>query len=376
MQHEKLLGRQIVSILFTCIILAGAFVVLSPFILAIIWAAIIATASWPLHQWSLQRCGQRASLAALLTTGIISVLLVGPTVLLVFFVTQDVISITHYLIHANAVGEPAPLWLARLPVAGDQLLPLWQRYLAQPAQLSGVLDATMAARLSVIQETAQVLLLNLTGRVATLFFALWVLFFFYRDGWHLTAQFNRIGYKWLDRRWPAYVHQVPDALRAAVNGLVIVGFGEAVLLSVLFWACGVPSAVLFGVATAVLAFVPMAAPLLLGVLGLIMFASGATFAGVALVVVGLIIVLGADYTIRPMLIQGGTQLPFLGILFGIFGGVVTMGVVGLIIGPVILVLLMVFFREAAIDEESVNLDFGAHGDPQGPRTRVTSEHET
>ncbi len=374
MQYDKLLGKQIVSILFTCIILAGAFLVLSPFLLAIIWAAIIATASWPLHQWSFQRCGQRPSLAATLTTGIISVLLVGPTVLLVFFITQDVISVTHFLIHANAVGETAPVWLNRLPWGGDQIQGLWDRYLARPAQLSGVLDETLAAKLSVIQDTAQVLLLNLSGRLATLFFALWVLFFFYRDGRYLISQFNLIGYKWLDRRWPAYVHQVPDALRAAVNGLVIVGFGEAVLLSVLFWLCGVPSAVLFGVATAVLAFVPMAAPLLLALVGLVMFASGASVAGIALVAVGLIIIMGADYTIRPMLIQGGTQLPFLGILFGIFGGVVTMGIVGLIIGPVILVLLMVFFREAAIDEQSINLDFGAHGEPPGSRSRIPSEH--
>jgi predicted PurR-regulated permease PerM len=53
-----------------------------------------------------------------------------------------------------------------------------------------------------------------------------------------------------------------------------------------------------------------------------------------------------------------------------------MGVVGLIIGPVILVLLLVFFREAAIDEESVSLDFGAHGEAPGNRTRLTSDQES
>ena len=47
--ESKLSGKQIVSIVFTCLILAGAFVVLRPFLLAIIWAAIIAIASWPLY---------------------------------------------------------------------------------------------------------------------------------------------------------------------------------------------------------------------------------------------------------------------------------------------------------------------------------------
>lgn len=352
-------SRQIVSILFTCIILAGAFVVLSPFLLAIIWAAIIATASWRLHQWSLRRCRANATPAALLTTLIISLLLVGPTVLLMVFITQDIVAVSSYLIHADAVGSPAPTWLHRVPWGKDYLLTLWNQYLARPNQLSTVLHQTFTERLNVIQDTAQILLLNLSSRLATLFFALWVLFFFYRDGHVLISQIDRIGSQWLEWRWPPYVHQVPDALRAAVNGLVIVGFGEAVLLSVMYWLCGVPAAVLFGVATAVLAFVPMAAPLLLATIGFFMFISGATVAAIALVVVGLIVVLGADYTVRPMLIRGGTQLPFLGIFFGIFGGVFTMGVVGLIIGPVILVLLVVLFREAAIGKRPVSLTFGA-----------------
>ncbi len=359
MQQEKLSSRILVSILFTCVILAGAFVVLGPFLLSIIWAAIIATASWGLYRWVLRKCGNRSAPAALITTLIITFALVGPMVMLVVFVTQDIAAVTGYLIQADTHGVPPPDWLARLPYGGDLIQEQWQLYLAQPNQLSIVLHETLATKLNVIQSAAGGLLINLSGRLATLVFALWVLYFFYRDGRALTTHINQIGYKWLDQRWPAYVHLVPGALRAAVNGLVIVGFGEALLLSALFWLCGVPSAVLFGCATAVLAFVPMGALVLLSVIGVVMFASGATVVAVVLVVVGLLIVMGADYTVRPMLIQGGTQLPFLGILFGIFGGVVSMGIVGLIIGPVMLVLLMVFFREAAVDESAVNLEFDA-----------------
>jgi len=207
-----------------------------------------------------------------------------------------------------------------------------------------------------IRNAAQSVFLDLTSRVATLLFALWVLYFFYHDGRAISAWVNQIGYKWLEYRWPSYVFQLPDAMRAAVNGIVIVGFAEALLLSVLLWICGVPSAVTLGVITAVIAFIPMAAPLLLAIIGFILFAGGAPVSGIAVFAVGVIIVMAADYVVRPMLIQGGTALPFLAILFGIFGGVGTMGIVGLIIGPVLLVLLLVLFREAAIDEKSIDLD--------------------
>jgi predicted PurR-regulated permease PerM len=140
---------------------------------------------------------------------------------------------------------------------------------------------------------------------------------------------------------------MPPALRAAVNGLVIVSFAEAVILSVLFAACGVYAPVLLGTITALIAFIPMAAPGLLAILGMILFLSGNGAEAIVLITTGMLVVLIADYLVRPLLIQGGTHLPFLAVLFGVFGGVITMGIVGLIIGPVLLVLLVVFFDEAS-----------------------------
>ncbi|MFH1495663.1 MAG: AI-2E family transporter, partial [Pseudomonadota bacterium] len=58
------------------------------------------------------------------------------------------------------------------------------------------------------------------------------------------------------------------------------------------------------------------------------------------------------YIVRPWLIQGSTSLPFLAVLFGFLGGIASMGVVGLIIGPVILALLHVLLREASMDDSA------------------------
>ena len=343
-------AKRLVSVVFTCLILLGAFVVLKPFLLAIIWAAIIAIASWPLYLRIEQRCGGRRPVASMLTTALVCLLLVGPMVLLIVFVMQDVISVASFLVRVDANGAPSPLWLGNVPWIGGLLVERWNLYLAQPNQLSAILRNMMSTKVDVLQAAAQFFLVGLTGRVATLIFALWVLYFLYRDGPQLIARIGAMGNRWLGRRWSEYVIHVPNALRAAVNGLVIVGFAEAIILSSLLSLCGVPSAVLLGTALAILAFVPGAAPLLLAMIGVGLGVSGETVTGIVVFAAGMVIVMVVDYTIRPMLIKGGTSLPFLAILFGIFGGVISMGVVGLVIGPVILVLLMVFFREAASDE--------------------------
>ena len=95
----------------------------------------------------------------------------------------------------------------------------------------------------------------------------------------LIERIGTIGNRWLGSRWSEYVIHVPNALRAAVNGLVIVGFAEAVILSCLLSLAGVPSAVLLGTTLAILAFVPGAAPLLLAVIGVGLGIGGATVVG-------------------------------------------------------------------------------------------------
>ncbi len=345
-------AKLLLSILFSTAILAGAFMVLSPFMLAIIWAAILAVATWPMHEAIQRRLGRHKGLAAACSTTVVLIFLVGPMALLVVFLSQDIYAAASYLIDADTYGKAPPAVLSKLPFGGDHLLQWWDKYLAQPKQLSAVLET----QLDILRNAAQTVFFDLTSRIATLFFALWVLYFFYQDGRAISTWLNQVGYKWLEKRWPSYVFQLPEALRAAVNGIVLVGFAEAIILSLLLWACGVPSAVTLGVIIAMVAFVPMAAPLLLGVIGFFLFLAGHVASGISVFALGTLTVMLADYLVRPVLIRGGTELPFLAILFGIFGGVGTMGIVGLIIGPVLLVLLVVLFREAAIDENSVDLD--------------------
>ena len=60
---------------------------------------------------------------------------------------------------------------------------------------------------------------------------------------------------------------------------------------------------------------------------------------------GLLIVSSSDNVIRPLVISGATQIPFILIMFGVLGGIASFGLVGLFIGPVILAILLAIWRE-------------------------------
>ena len=91
-------------------------------------------------------------------------------------------------------------------------------------------------------------------------------------------------------------------------------------------------------------------------------ASGSPGAGVALFVWGCVELFIVDKTIRPLLVGGPVKLPFLPTFFGLIGGVKTLGIVGLFVGPVLMALLVSIWREWA-------REIAAHPLPQQPASQ-------
>ena len=61
--------------------------------------------------------------------------------------------------------------------------------------------------------------------------------------------------------------------------------------------------------------------------------------------IGFAVLFVADHFVRPVLIGGATKLPFIWVLFGIFGGITTWGLLGLFLGPAIMSVLILLWRE-------------------------------
>lgn len=346
----------VLSFAFTALIVLAAFSILEPFLLSILWAGIIAVAAWPMFVRIRPRVGERSGRAALASTVIVAITIAAPMLFIGVFVLRDVVQAVTFIKSIDDTGLPQPPWIAELPAVGGYLAEKWQQYLARPQQISTMMHSVVEARLNAVQDLARTVLLDITARVAIMFFALWVLYFLLRDGERISARIHRLGYKWLPRRWPLYAHQVPSAVRSAVNGLILVALGEGVVMSLLFWTLGVPAPVSLGTLTAIVALVPLAAPALIALISLVMFAAGRAAAAIALFVLGTVIILLAENLLRPILSKGSTDMPFLLTLFGIFGGLALMGIAGVVIGPVVLALLLVLVREAEI-EENTDLEF-------------------
>jgi predicted PurR-regulated permease PerM len=176
-------------------------------------------------------------------------------------------------------------------------------------------------------------------------FMLITLFFVYKDGARMAAQLDRVGEHLLPERWQHFSRVVPATVSATVTGMGLIAMGEGVVLGLAYWVAGVPSPVLLGVITGFMAMVPGGAPLAFTLVSIYLVGAGDAVAGLALFVWGSVELFVVDKTLRPRLVGGPVKLPFLPTFFGLVGGVTTMGLVGLFVGPVLMALLVAIWRE-------------------------------
>jgi len=128
--------------------------------------------------------------------------------------------------------------------------------------------------------------------------------------------------------------------RASLKGILIVGVIEGVLVGFALWMAGIDGSVFWGSVVFLLAAIPgLGASLIWLPAAVYLLFIGSTGWGIGLVVWGVLVVGMVDYLIRPWIVGNDSKLPDLVILISIFGGILSFGPLGIIIGPVIAALL-------------------------------------
>ncbi|WP_096786650.1 AI-2E family transporter [Rhodobacter sp. CZR27] len=327
------------------LVLAASAYFFHGFLVPVLAALIIAFASWPLllrleHGLHISR-GVAGALLVVMIVGF----LVIPVMMALVYAFGELQVWIGWAINTNSVGAPPPQWLATLPHVGDWFAEQWRDYIGEPGAISELVQLVSGANIGTISRgilTAGTLAFHLA---LTLLFMLIALFIFYRDGERITAQVDRAGSRILPERWDRISRVVPATISSTVTGMTLIAMGEGVVLGTAYWIAGMASPVTLGVITGFMALVPGGAPFCVVAVSSYLAASGSPWAGLGLFLWGTIELFVVDKTIRPVLVGGPVKLPFLPTFFGLVGGIETMGIVGLFVGPVLMALLVAMWRE-------------------------------
>ncbi len=325
------------------LVLLGLFT-LQHFLAALAWAAIFAIALWPLFRRVTARFGEgrhRVLWPAVFTLGVALIFIV-PLGLVGFQLAQEAHAASDWVRDAQKNGIPEPQALHNVPFGQAQIDGWWQQNLATPGGARAVLErATHGEAGSNGRRIGEMVVRRLT----TFVFTLLTLFFLFKEGHAVTQQMRRAASRAFGPNGERLGGQIIASVHGTVDGLVLVGLGEGVVLGVIYAIAGVPHPTVFGAVSAVAAMIPFAAGLAFGLAALLLVAQGSMGAGIGVLVAGMIVTFTADHFIRPVLIGGQTKLPFIWVLLGILGGVEVWGLLGLFLGPAIMAALIMLWRE-------------------------------
>jgi predicted PurR-regulated permease PerM len=328
------------------------FSVLQPFVVPLIWGGILAYVSWPLQLRMLALWRGRTTVAALCTTLIVTLLLVVPIVWLILVLRVEATN-AYERVQVFLASKPVlPAELRDLPWVGPWFQEVLQKLSADP----GALEKELVALVEQSSLEASRVIGGVGRNAAKLFFAMLSMFFLLRDGPRVFSEVRAVLEGVLGPRVRDYLEAVGATTQAVVYALVLGAIAQGVVAGIGYWIFGVDAPALLGAVTALIALVPFGAPIVWGSLSVWLLLTGNIWSGVGLLAWGVLLVSWMDNIVRPLVISSATRMPFLLVVFGVLGGVLAFGLVGLFIGPVLLAVSIALWREWLEQHQPVQID--------------------
>jgi predicted PurR-regulated permease PerM len=327
--------EQYARVAAVALLIFGCVLVLRPFVGAILFAAVLCLSTWPAFVWLRDRWGGRSSLAALFLVLVMVVTLATPVAL----AAQSLIVHSAAMVEAlrgfldNRSMLELPVFIRDLPLIGSSLDQYWQLLLQSREEL-----VALGKRLA---DPAKNMLVALGGAIGEgllqILIALFVAFFFYRDGERvrvliLEAVARLAG----PDRGTRLIETARNAVRGVVYGLLGTGLAQGLVALIGFLIAGVPGAWLLGALTFILSLVPAGPVLAWGGAAIWLYASDQIGWAIFMVVYGAAVISSVDNFIKPILMSRAGNLSLLLVVLGVFGGAIAFGFIGLFVGPALL----------------------------------------
>ena len=333
MESSSKIVTFIIRLLVVGFLLAWCILLIRPFILITIWSIILAIAAYPVFLWLKNRIGGRSNLAAaLMAIGGIAII-IGPVSLIGSITLHNAQTLMESLEAGTFVVPPPPQDLASWPLVGETLNGIWQR-------ASVNLDSVISQFKPQIKDFAKVFLVQVTNVSVTLL--KFIISIIVAAVLIIYAKVLNQGLKnFLTRLSPErgeeFIQLMANTIRSVTRGIIGVAIIQTLMIGIGLVVAGIPAAGILTLACLFLTIIQIGPGLI--VLGTIIFAwSNMSFLTALLFTLWMVPATLVDNVLKPILMGQGLPVPIVVILLGVIGGTLAHGIVGLFVGPVILIL--------------------------------------
>lgn len=339
--------RLVVGILALLTLVAGTYLVLQHFFVPIAWAFILTVTTWPIYCFFLRLVRGNAPLASLFMVLLLALAVVLPILFLSLSLADEIRGLFTHLQRWLKGGPPElPSFIEQIPFVGPYLQDRLKTWTADPTMWQLMLQKQVASHLEAIVAAGRNILWLLIRAVIILF----TCFFFYYQGESFLKQTRAVIDRLLGKDAWEVINPVGNTVKAVVFGLLVAAAAQGLLAGVGYWIVGLGTPVFFGILTGFTAFIQFGAPVVWLPLALWLLFQGALWKGIFLLLWGSLFVGYIDNLLRPLVISQVARMPFLLMFFGVWGGILAFGLIGLFLGPVILSVAFTLWQRWAAEK--------------------------
>lgn len=310
------------------------FLIIKPFIAALLWGVIIAVAVFPLFVKLKAVLGDRNKLASTLYTLIALAILITPT----FFASNSIIDSTSAISERHAAGTleipPPPDGVKDWPMIGEDLYSLW-------SQSSSNLDKMLERYQPEIKAAGSKLVAaaaSIGGGILLFVLSIIISGILVANASGSYQVTSRIFSRLINaEHGQEYADLAKNTIRSVAQGVLGVAAIQAVLSAIGMIVMSVPGWGLWSAIILVLAIAQLPPILVLGFVMAYVFSVADTTPAVIFAIY-CVIISGSDGFLKPLFLGRGMSTPMLVILLGAIGGMILSGIIGLFVGAIILAL--------------------------------------
>lgn len=324
--------EQVAQIIAIAILVIGCFLVLRPFLAALLSAAILCFATWPVYDFIARKLKGWRATAALIMTVLIILVLVVPLALIAASLADEVPIFVERLRDLLAQGLPGPpQWVAGIPLVGEALDAGWREIAGSQAKLADALKRLAQPAREVLLATGIIVAEGVLQFTLIAFIS----FFFYRDGVDLVRAARGGLQRVAGGLSEDLLRTVGGTINGVIYGIIGTGLAQSIVAVIGFLIAGVPAALMLGFLTFFFSIIG-AAPVVWVGTTIWLFYQDMTGWALFMAIWGFVGISGIDNVVKPLLISRGSRLSFLLVMLGVFGGILAFGFVGVFLGPTLL----------------------------------------
>ena len=307
------------------------FLLLQPFLTAILAAAILAALFQGWYGFFLKVTGNRPNASSALTSFSIALIVLVP-LFIVLSIALNEMNYAYTNLSSNGASMQNMLNVIAVKL---QAIPFMHAFVSdQSFDVTHIIN-TMRGFSQNIFVFIQALYENIAHLVFWLLVMFFSLFYFLVDGKAMVRYCMRVT-PLRDEHEKLLIDKFVSMSRATLRGTLIVGMIQGFLGGMMFAIAGLPSPVMWGLVMTVLSAIPLVGGGLVWLpAGIILLLAGQVWQGTFILLFGMIIISTIDNVLRPKLVGRDTQMHPLMVFFATLGGISFFGFPGFVIGPII-----------------------------------------